>query len=129
MFGDSSVRAFVVDDQEVFRRTARSLIAATEGFELVGEGATGEEALEQAAALQPDLVLVDVRMPGMDGIETARRLRAVTPEAVLILVSVEPMPEQSATLESARAAAYVRKQDLNTAALQRLWRAFGARDG
>jgi YesN/AraC family two-component response regulator len=67
-----------VDDQAVFLRTARSLIAATQGFEQVGEASSGHEALELASELHPDLMLVDVRMPGMNGIETARRPRSST---------------------------------------------------
>ena len=58
------VTVLAVDDQEVFRRAVRELIAATEGFEQVGEAASGREALALAAALHPDLVLLDVRMPG-----------------------------------------------------------------
>ena len=75
------VTVLAVDDQEIFRRAARSLIAATPGFEQVGEASSGAEALTLAADLRPNLVLVDVRMPGMDGLETARRLADSEPDA------------------------------------------------
>jgi two-component system, NarL family, invasion response regulator UvrY len=116
------VTVLTVDDQEVFRRTARSLIAATPGFEQVGEAASGAQALEMAADLQPDLVLLDVRMPGMDGIETACRLAEVVPGTMIVLVSLDPM---SAPDPPECAAAYVRKQDLSAALLQDLWRGRG----
>jgi len=118
------VTVLAVDDQEVFRRTARSLIAATPGFEQVGEAASGPEALELAADLHPDLVLVDVRMPGMDGIETARRLADAEPSATVVLISLDPVPElPSITLVGA--AAHLRKQDLSTRTLQEVWGAHG----
>jgi two-component system invasion response regulator UvrY len=112
-----TVTVLAVDDQATFRRAARSLIAATPGFEQVGEAASGPEALKLAADLRPDLVLVDVRMPGMDGIETARQLVDADPGAVVVLTSLEELPE----LPSVGAAAYLRKQDLSTHALLDLW--------
>jgi DNA-binding NarL/FixJ family response regulator len=117
----ASVTVLAVDDQAVFRRVARSLIAATPGFEHVGEAASGPEALELAASLHPDLVLVDVRMPDMDGIETARRLADVDPEAVVVLISMEELPELPSDASLVGAAAYVRKQDLSPRALRRVW--------
>jgi DNA-binding NarL/FixJ family response regulator len=115
------VRVLAVDDQAVFRRTARSLIAATPGFEQVGEAASGSEALELATHLHPDLVLVDVRMPGMDGLETAQRLAALEPDAAVVLISLEPVPELPAAVESVGAEAYLRKQDLSGRTLREVW--------
>ena len=122
-----SVTVLAVDDQAIFRRTARSLIEATPGFKQVGEAASGAEALELAAALDPDLVLVDIRMPGMDGIETARRLAAVVPDAVVVLISIEEVPELPSNLTAVGAAAHLRKQDLSTRTLSELWSAHGPR--
>jgi DNA-binding NarL/FixJ family response regulator len=116
-----SVTVLAVDDQPIFRRVARSLIEATPGFEQVGEAASGPEALELAADLQPDLVLVDVRMKGMDGIETARRLGEVDPHAVVVLISMEEVPDLPESAAAVGAAAYLRKQDLSSRALRALW--------
>jgi two-component system, NarL family, invasion response regulator UvrY len=115
------ITVLAVDDQAVFRRTARSLIAATPGFEQVGEAATGTEALALAADLRPDLVLLDVRMPEMDGIETARRLRGVHPDGVVVLISVEEVPELPSSVASVGAAAYLCKQQLSTRTLREVW--------
>ena len=71
-----AVRVLTVDDQAVFRGVARDVIEATAGFEAIGEAANGEEALEAVERLAPQLVLLDVRMPGLDGVEVARRLTA-----------------------------------------------------
>jgi two-component system, NarL family, invasion response regulator UvrY len=116
------VTVLTVDDQVVFRRAARSLIAATPGFEQVGEAASGREALELTAELRPDLVLLDVRMPGMDGIETARRLADSDPEAMVVLISIEEVSELPSSVASAGAAAVMRKRDLSTRSLRKLWR-------
>ena len=122
------VKVLTVDDQPVFRRAARRLIAATPGFLQVGEAASGRQALKLAAELRPDLVLVDVRMPGMDGLETTRRLAETTPEAVLVLISLEDVPEPSA-VASVGAATHLRKQCLSTDALQEIWKAHGPSAG
>jgi DNA-binding NarL/FixJ family response regulator len=119
------VTVLAVDDQETFRQAARSLIAATPGFEQVGEAASGEEALELAAELRPDLILIDVRMPGMDGIETARRISETASEAVVVLISLEAVPELSSSIGSVGADAHLRKQDLSTRTLREVWRAHG----
>ena len=67
------VSVLVVDDQAPFRLAARAVLRRTEGFELVGEAADGEEALARARELRPALVLMDINMPGMSGIEATRR--------------------------------------------------------
>lgn len=118
----TSVTVLTVDDQRVFLRTARSLIAATPGFEQVGEAASGEEALELVAELRPDLVLVDMRMPGMDGVETAHRLAEADPDATVVLISLDEVPQLSSAVDRAGAAGYIRKQDLSTRSLAELWR-------
>jgi DNA-binding NarL/FixJ family response regulator len=112
-----------VDDQEVFRDLARLVVEATPGFEPLGEVASGEEALPAVDELSPDLVIVDVRMPGMGGIETARRITAAHPGTVVVLISVEdPMDIPSAALTSG-AVALVRKEDFKPTFLCEVWTA------
>jgi chemotaxis response regulator CheB len=117
---NTRVTVLTVDDQAVFRRAVGDLIAATPGFEEVGQAASGAEALELAEELQPDLVLLDVRMDDMDGIETAQRLVASDCDAVLVLISMNEIPD-------AGGIAHVRKQDLSSRRLRELWAAHGAR--
>lgn len=118
----AAVAVVTVDDQAVFRSVAREVIEATPGFEPAGEAASGEEAIELVARVQPQLVLVDVRMPGMNGVETARRLSAAHPELVIVLISLEGRP--SAAAESG-AATFVPKQEFGPSRLKGLWRAYG----
>jgi two-component system, NarL family, invasion response regulator UvrY len=119
-----TVTVLTVDDQAVFRRAVGDLIAATPGFEEVGQAASGAEGLELADALHPDLVLLDVRMNEMDGLETARRLLASDCGAVVVLISLNEVPEAASAIEGG-VAAHVRKQDLSTRKLRELWSAHG----
>ena len=89
MEGLPPVGVVVVDDQLVFRQVAHEVIDATEDFELLGEASSGAHALAAVDELDPDLVLLDVRMPGMDGIETAARLHERHPESVVVLITVD----------------------------------------
>jgi DNA-binding NarL/FixJ family response regulator len=122
--GRSSVGVVTVDDQEAFRRCIRDVIDATAGFELLGEAASGEAALALVAELSPQLVLLDVRMPEMDGFETARRLRSTHPAVTVILVSSADVAES--VCNSCGAAAFVPKREFGRAALRRVWDDHGA---
>jgi DNA-binding NarL/FixJ family response regulator len=116
------VTVLAVDDQPVFLQAARALIEATPGFEHVGQARSGPEALTLAAALQPDLILLDLRMPGMDGTETARRLEALVPDAVVVLVALGELPDTSAV---AGIDAMLQKQALSARTLRGIWAAHG----
>lgn len=116
-----SVRVLAVDDQATFRRAAQDLIDVTPRFEFAGEASSGAEALEVIAETQPELVLLDVRMPGMSGIETARRIRAQHPDVVVVLVSAEDPEDLPASAGDCGASALVRKQDLGPRKLTGIW--------
>jgi DNA-binding NarL/FixJ family response regulator len=122
--GRSSVGVVTVDDHEASRRSIGDVIEATPGFELLGEAASGEAALALVAELSPALVLVDARMPGMDGYETARRLRSAQPGAIVVLVSSDDVA--GSACDSCGAAAFVPKRTFGRAALRRLWHEHGA---
>ena len=119
------VRVLTVDDQPIFRSVARDVIAATPGFEAAGEAGSGEEAIAQVAQSHPDMVLIDVRMPGIGGIEAARRIVAAYPETVVVLISIEDPEEVGQGARRSGAAELVRKQDFGPALLRRLWESHG----
>jgi DNA-binding NarL/FixJ family response regulator len=114
-----------VDDQEVFRSVAREVVEATAGFVPAGEAASGEEALRLVEEVKPQLVLVDVRMPGMNGVETARRLSAAHLDLVIVLISLEDRSNVPSNIEESGAVAFMRKQDFGPAKLRQLWAAHG----
>lgn len=119
------VGVLVVDDQASFRSAARELIGATPGFRSLAEVSSATEALAAAISTEPQLVLMDVRMPGTDGIEATRRLLARHPHVVVILVSVDAPELVPADSRSCGAAAVVCKQDLRPRTLIELWRSHG----
>jgi DNA-binding NarL/FixJ family response regulator len=124
----TDVRVLTVDDQELFRRIAGDVITATPGFVVAGEAASGEEALDAVEHLAPQLVLCDVRMPGLDGIEVARRLATTHPETVVVLISLADRADLPSAIELGVAVPLVRKQDFGPMLLRRLWHEHGAGD-
>jgi DNA-binding NarL/FixJ family response regulator len=119
------IGVLLVDDHATFRRAARDLVEATPGFESLGEAASGEEALRMLDDLDPELVLLDVRLPGMDGIETARSITSVSPHPTVVLVSLDERAHLPEGYRSCGAATFVRKRDLCPAALRSLWAQHG----
>jgi two-component system invasion response regulator UvrY len=115
------IRVLVVDDQWPFRRAARAVLGATSGFELVGEAESGEEAIELTSSLEPDLVLLDIHMPGIGGIEASRRIAGPREGVVTVLLSTYREDELPEEAHSCGAAAYVNKEDFEPRVLRALW--------
>ena len=84
----SKLRILVVDDHGVVRNGIRSLVEGQADMEIVGEAAQGEEAIDEARQLQPDLVLMDMSMPGMNGIEATRRIREELPDTRVLVLTM-----------------------------------------
>lgn len=88
----SPVRVLIVDDQPTFHDGMRALLAAIDGYDCVGSASSGEDAVEQTERLRPDLVLMDVRMPGIGGIEAARQIAARGLPALVMLITAGDLP-------------------------------------
>jgi DNA-binding NarL/FixJ family response regulator len=116
-----TVRVLTADDHPGFLAAARELIAATPGFETVGEADSGERALELARELRPDLVLLDVHMPGMGGIAAARAIVDDRPGIVVALVSAYAVGDLPVEAQRCGARAVLAKHRLSPRVLERLW--------
>lgn len=120
------VPVLIVDDQAPFRRAARAVVGAMPDFEVVGEAASGEEGVELAASLAPAVVLMDIKMPGIDGIDAARRIVDARPRTVVVLLSTYDSEDLPDDASACGAAAYVHKEDFGPDVLEDVWRRSGA---
>jgi two-component system invasion response regulator UvrY len=116
-----STTVLIVDDQMPFRMAARSVVGVTPGFEVVGEATSGEEAIEQVAALHPQLVLMDINMDGISGIEATRRITTDHPDVAVILLSTYDEEDLPADARSCGALGYVHKEQFGPDVLVDLW--------
>jgi two-component system invasion response regulator UvrY len=116
------VSVLVVDDNDAYLCAAIAVVQASDGFELVGTATTGEEAVALAATTTPDLVLMDVRMPGIGGFEAARQIQEAQPATVIALITAEAGVTPGDT-----ACAVIDKRDLTPGALSEIWRVHASR--
>src|SRR3954451_18617134 len=118
-----SVRVLVVDDQAPFRAAMTAVVESTEGFEVVGEAASGEDSVAACRALLPDLVLMDVNLPGIDGLEATRQIRALPNAPAVLLLSTYDADAADDFVRQSGAAAYVTKSEFSPEQLTAVWSA------
>jgi DNA-binding NarL/FixJ family response regulator len=116
-----TIRLLTVDDQVLFREATRAVVALMPDFEVVAEAADGDEAIRLAREVDPDMVILDVRMLGRDGFDTAGVLTREDPTRVVVLVSSADVRELSALARASGAAALLRKHWLTPRLLRGLW--------
>jgi DNA-binding NarL/FixJ family response regulator len=117
-----SVRVLIVDDQAPFRLAARFVVEATDGFDVVAEVETGEDAVAVAAELLPDLVLMDVNLPGIDGLEATRRIREQSEGAVtVLLLSTYEAEDYAGRAVECGAAGFIPKSQFGPDRLAEAW--------
>jgi DNA-binding NarL/FixJ family response regulator len=125
---EPAVTVLVVDDQPLFRNAARTVIARTGGFVLVGEAVDGQDAIEKVEALRPQLVLMDIHMPVLDGIDATRRITAEHPTVAVVLLSSYDQADLPLEVEDSGARAYLHKEELAPGAVRALWAQHGSPD-
>lgn len=126
---EGEVRVLLVDDQAPFLAAARGLVSRVPGFAVVGEATGGAEAVALAAATRPDLVLMDIRMPEVDGIAACRQITTADPAPVVVLLSTYDRGDLPDDVSTSGAAAYLHKEELTPGALVGLWAEHGRRLG
>jgi DNA-binding NarL/FixJ family response regulator len=113
------VRVLVVDDQRPYREAARAVVEATDGFEVVAVADSGESAVQLAEKLAPDLVLMDINLPDIDGLEATRRILAASPSRIIVALSTESGLATRAVANGA--AAFIAKSDFDPDRLAEVW--------
>ncbi|MEO8292217.1 MAG: response regulator transcription factor [Actinomycetota bacterium] len=119
-----TVRVLIVDDQEPFREAARMVVDITDGFEVVGEAETGEDSVRMAEELHPDLVLMDVNLPGINGLDATRQILGQGGGSVVVLLlSTYEEEEYAPRAAECGAAAYIPKSSFGPDRLEAAWEA------
>lgn len=118
-----SIRVLIVDDQAPFRSVARVVVEATDGFEVVGEAETGEASVISARELHPDLILMDVNLPGIDGLEATRQILAESKRVIILVLSTYEVEEYAPRVAESGAASYIPKSDFGPDRLEAAWAA------
>ena len=118
---NNAVSVLVVDDQVPFRTVARTVVRIASGFDVVGEAETGEEAVEKVGTLDPDLVLMDINMPGINGIEATARITRDHPRTSVILLSTYKVSDLPTDAMDCGAIGYIHKEDFDPDVLEQVW--------
>jgi two-component system response regulator NreC len=104
------IRLMLVDDHEVVRVGLKNFLQTQEDFEVVAEASDGEEAVSRAMTTHPDIILMDITMPGVDGLEATRRLRVLCPECLILALTVHDDKQYFMQMLAAGASGYITKQ-------------------
>jgi DNA-binding NarL/FixJ family response regulator len=118
-----TVRVLIVDDQEPFRQAARMVVELTDGFEVVGEAETGEDSVAMSQELHPGLVLMDVNLPGINGLDATRQILGSSDTVVVLLLSTYEEAEYAPRAAECGAAAYIPKSSFGPDRLEAAWEA------
>lgn len=105
-----NINIFLVDDHAVIRTGLKSFLESQPGFKVVAEASNGQEAVEQALAVRPDLILMDITMPVMDGLEATRQIKKAWPECVILCLTVHEDKYYFMEMLAAGASGYLTKQ-------------------
>ncbi|MFI5261698.1 MAG: response regulator transcription factor [Candidatus Limnocylindrales bacterium] len=119
--GARAVGVLIVDDHAAFREAARAVLEAMPGFIAVGEAASGEEALAIAPLIFPDLILLDLTLPGIDGFETCARLRDVVPGAFVVFISANEDADLTRAFGSCTRTPFLPKRQMLPDTVRALW--------
>jgi len=113
MIHDKALRILIADDHPYMRRAVKALLESKEGWVVCGEAADGIEAIEKTERLQPDVIVMDMLMPNLNGLEAARKIHRDFPESRVLILTLHDVPELTGLVQSAGAQGLVLKSDSN----------------
>ncbi len=110
---ETHLRILVADDQPYIRRAVRALLESRSGWEVIGEASDGREAIKKTGELHPDVIVMDMFMPNLNGLEATREIHASYPEAKVLILTLHDLPDLSRAVREAGAKGLVLKSDSN----------------
>jgi len=113
MVTETHLRILIVDDQSLVRKAVRQLLESHPGWRVCGEAADGQEAIDRTRELRPDVIIMDLSMPRMSGLEATREIHAAFPETQILILTLHHFPQLAKTVERAGAQGCVLKSDSN----------------
>jgi DNA-binding NarL/FixJ family response regulator len=122
-----NIKVLIVDDNSKFKKSVKNLLSNEQDIEVIGEAREGKEAILKAKELKPDIVLMDVRMPEMGGIEATRRISQIMPETKIIILTIYDIDEYRNAATNSGAVAFVLKKFMRDNLIQTIRGAFGSK--
>jgi len=122
-----TIKVLIADDNAKFIESVKKLLANDQDIEVIGEAREGKEAVLKAKELKPDIVLMDVRMPGMNGLEATRELNQIMPEVKTIILTIYDIDEYRDAAENSGAFGFVLKKSMRNKLIQTIRETFESR--
>ncbi len=122
------IKVLIVDDNAKFKKSVKNLLLNEQDIEVIGEARDGKEAILKTKELKPDIVLMDVRMPEMGGIEATRRISQIMPETKIIILTIYDIDEYRDAATNSGAVAFILKKSMRDNLIQSIKGAFDSRD-
>jgi len=118
---DAAVRVLIVDDQQPFREAAKVVFDLLDRFDVIGEAVSGEQAVGLVTELHPDMVVMDINLPGMNGVDATREITTAHPDTVVVLVATYEANALPPGAASCGALAYIHKEQFDPDLVEQLW--------
>ena len=122
-----TIKVLIVDDNAKFTKSVKNLLSNEQDIEVIGEAREGKEAILKTKELKPDIVLMDVRMPKMGGIEATRRISKIMPETKIIILTIYDIDEYRDAATNSGAVAFVLKKFMRNELVQNIRDVFGSK--